>query len=41
MVDHEKEIKDEEKITQQTDKPEGQQWGTLNKSMNELFFILS
>lgn len=41
MVDHEKEMKYEEQISQQTDKPEGQQWGTLNKSMNELFFVLS
>ncbi len=41
MVDHEKEIKHEEQINQQTEKPQGQQWGTLSKSTNELFFLIS
>jgi len=31
MVDHEEEVKHEE----QTDKPEGQQWGTLKKTLND------
>ncbi len=35
MVDHKKEVKDEEQIGQQTDKKE-QQWGTLTKSTSEL-----
>jgi uncharacterized protein (DUF2225 family) len=36
MVDHEKEMKDE----QQTDKQD-QQWGTLSKSTNELLVFVS
>jgi cytochrome P450 family 3 subfamily A len=35
MVDHEKEIKHEEQINQQTEKPQGQQWGTLSKTLND------
>jgi hypothetical protein len=38
MVDHENEIKDEQQMSQQMEKPQGQQWGTLSKSINELFF---
>jgi predicted CoA-binding protein len=38
MVDHEKEVKDEEQIDQQRDKKE-QQRGTFTKSTNELVFL--
>jgi len=38
MVDHEKEMKDEQQTRQQTDKQD-QQWGTLSKSTNELVFV--
>ena len=42
MVDHEEEITHEQQTDktkeQQTDKQEQQQWGTLKKSINELFF---
>jgi siroheme synthase (precorrin-2 oxidase/ferrochelatase) len=39
MVDHEKEIQDEEQTSQQTEKQEGRQWGTLSKSRNKLFSL--
>jgi cytochrome P450 family 3 subfamily A len=35
MVDHEKEIQDEEQTSQQTEKQEGRQWGTLSKTLND------
>jgi len=40
MVDHEKEMKDEQQTHQQTDKQD-QQWGTLSKSTNELLVFVS
>ncbi len=38
MVDHEKEMKDEQQPRQQTDKQD-QQSGTLSKSTNKLVFV--
>jgi len=38
MIDHEKEMKDEQQPRQQTDKQD-QQWGTLSKSTNKLVFV--
>jgi hypothetical protein len=38
MVDHEKEIKDEEQTSQEIDKQK-QGWGTLSKSTNKLFSV--
>jgi hypothetical protein len=38
MVDHEKEIKDEEQTSQETDK-QNPRWGTLSKSRNKLFSV--